>query len=947
MKTVVYSFVVADLLHYGHLQLLQTAKQLGDLHICGVLTDDAAATYRARPITNFDERVAIVSSIRVVDRVMAQDERDPTANLRRIHEEFPEAELVLVHGNDWQEIPGRAFVESIGGRVVQPEYYRRLSDTQIRRQLVKTGAEQPHYESFTEHFRIGSLDVFEPEQRQFVLSTKANTLKSLQPLLRKSRIEPMLTFRVSDWSEDRARVLTRVRDAFAPGPVVVRSSAINEDTYHRSQAGAYESRVNVALRGGALARAIDEVVASYPAKGHGSPLNQVLVQPHTKDVRTSGVVFTREPRTGGHYYVINYDDRTGSTESVTSGVESRAIDIAHSAAPARWPKTWRGLLQAVQEIEGIIPATPLDIEFAVDRRGRVTIFQVRPLSVPAAAHVDAEQSARAIATARRAFEQASRPVTHLAGRAAVFSDMAFWNPAEIIGDRPRPLAYSLYRHLITDRIWHEALAPLGYADVTPAPLMRAFGGKPYIDFRATANALLPATLPRRLREKLLTHYTAMLEAAPELHDKVEFAIIDNCFYFSLDARLAAMRRKGFTAAETAAYRRGLRDVTARAFDRRDAIERDVAESAAALAAARTRAASTPDDAPPQVMLRAALALLDDCRDSGTRPFSLMARLAFVGKRLMRSLVERGWISERDYDAFMDGIRTVATEMCEDDDAVAAGRMTRAAFLETYGHLRPGTYDITSPRYADEPAYFGLERSAAQTGAKRSNPFRLPPAARARIERALTREGFDLRADDLLRFARLAIEARERVKFEFTRNFSLALEMIASAGRALGMSRDDLSYLTVDALRRGTGWQEAIVKARAEGAVDATLSLPPLIVTARDLEIVERPAARPNFVTQRAVRADLITVNGGGAAHGPLEGKVVLIEQADPGFDWLFTQRIAGLVTKYGGVASHMAIRCAEFGLPAAIGCGDVIYRQLSGARGVLLDCAQRQVRPIG
>ena len=946
MQTVVYSFVVADLLHYGHLQLLQTAKQLGDLHICGVLTDDAAATYRARPITNFDERVAIISSIRVVDRVMSQDERDPTANLRRIHAEFPDAQLVLVHGNDWKELPGRSFVESIGGRVVQPEYYRRLSDTQIRRQLVQAGGEQPHYESFTEHFRVGSLDVFEPEQRQFVLSTKANTLRSLQPLIKKSRIEPLLTFRANDWAEDRARVLSLVREAFTAGPVVVRSSAINEDTYHRSQAGAFESRVNVAVRGTALERAIDDVVASYGAKGNGNPLNQVLVQPHTKDVRTSGVVFTREPRSGGFYYVINFDDRTGSTESVTSGAESRAVDIAHACPPSRVPKAWRGLLAAVQEIEGIIPATPLDIEFAIDRRGRVVIFQVRPLSVPTPEGIDGAAAGRAVTDARRAFEQAAAPVRHLAGRRAVFSDMAFWNPAEIIGDRPRPLAFSLYRHLITDRVWHEALTPLGYVDVAPAPLMRAFGGKPYIDFRATANALLPDSVSRRLREKLVTHYTRVLESRPEQHDKVEFAIIDNCFYFSLDARLTAMRRAGFSAADTAAYRRGLVDVTRAAFGHLDTIARDVAAAADALARARARAQAVAPSAPPRTRLRAGLALLDDCRDSGTQPFSLMARLAFIGKRMMRSLVERAWITERDYDQFMDGIRTVATEMCEDDDAVTAGRMARSVFLERYGHLRPGTYDITSPRYADEPGYFGLERDRHDRRPARK-PFRLAPAVRARVDAALAREGFHLSADDLLRFTRQAIEARERLKFEFTNNFSQAIEMIGAAGGAMGVSRDDLSFLDVGALRRGTGWAAEIETARARHAVQITLSLPPLVFDAADFDVVERPVARPNFVTQRAVRADLITVNGKGVPEGTLEGKVVLIEQADPGFDWLFTQGIAGLVTKYGGVASHMAIRCAEFGLPAAIGCGDVIYRQLSGARGVFLDCAQSQVRPIG
>ena len=44
----------------------------------------------------------------------------------------------------------------------------------------------------------------------------------------------------------------------------------------------------------------------------------------------------------------------------------------------------------------------------------------------------------------------------------------------------------------------------------------------------------------------------------------------------------------------------------------------------------------------------------------------------------------------------------------------------------------------------------------------------------------------------------------------------------------------------------------------------------------------------------------------------------MIENADPGFDWIFGSKILGLITKYGGVNSHMAIRCAELEIPAGI-----------------------------
>ena len=66
IKKIVYSTMVGDMFHYGHLQHLEKANQLGDFHICGVLTDSAAKEYRNQPLANFDERKAIISNLRCV-----------------------------------------------------------------------------------------------------------------------------------------------------------------------------------------------------------------------------------------------------------------------------------------------------------------------------------------------------------------------------------------------------------------------------------------------------------------------------------------------------------------------------------------------------------------------------------------------------------------------------------------------------------------------------------------------------------------------------------------------------------------------------------------------------------------------------------------------------------------------------------------------------------------
>ena len=69
----------------------------------------------------------------------------------------------------------------------------------------------------------------------------------------------------------------------------------------------------------------------------------------------------------------------------------------------------------------------------------------------------------------------------------------------------------------------------------------------------------------------------------------------------------------------------------------------------------------------------------------------------------------------------------------------------------------------------------------------------------------------------------------------------------------------------------------------------------------------------------------------------------MLENADPGYDWIFTRNSSGLITKYGGVASHMSIRCAELNMPAAIGCGEIIYEKLLLSSKVMLDCKNKEI----
>jgi len=138
---------------------------------------------------------------------------------------------------------------------------------------------------------------------------------------------------------------------------------------------------------------------------------------------------------------------------------------------------------------------------------------------------------------------------------------------------------------------------------------------------------------------------------------------------------------------------------------------------------------------------------------------------------------------------------------------------------------------------------------------------------------------------------------------------------------------------------------ALVKQRMQNIlITQMIELPQVLFQESDFYCFERYASQPNFVTGKRVEAEVLAWEGKEVSG--LDGKIVLIPQADPGYDWLFNHNIAGLITKYGGANSHMAIRCAEFGLPAAIGCGEQTFERLVAARRIELNAGEKVLRPI-
>jgi len=115
-RKVVFTNGCFDLLHSGHIRVLQRARAEGDLLVLGLNSDDSVRRLKGdkRPILPLDERAAILSALDCIDRVVPFEEDTPLELIKRIRPD------VLVKGGDWkpEQIVGREEVEARGGRVV-------------------------------------------------------------------------------------------------------------------------------------------------------------------------------------------------------------------------------------------------------------------------------------------------------------------------------------------------------------------------------------------------------------------------------------------------------------------------------------------------------------------------------------------------------------------------------------------------------------------------------------------------------------------------------------------------------------------------------------------------------------------------------------------------------------------------------------------------------------
>lgn len=132
---IVYTIGTFDLLHVGHIALLEYCKTLGDVVVVGVASDSVVASYKRNvPIIPHEQRMEMLRVLRCVDKVIPYNELEYVSGCKEVNLD------IFVVGEDWgrnqHNLDVEAYLKSKGKKVIQVSYNPRTSSTKIKQNII-------------------------------------------------------------------------------------------------------------------------------------------------------------------------------------------------------------------------------------------------------------------------------------------------------------------------------------------------------------------------------------------------------------------------------------------------------------------------------------------------------------------------------------------------------------------------------------------------------------------------------------------------------------------------------------------------------------------------------------------------------------------------------------------------------------------------------------------
>ena len=194
---------------------------------------------------------------------------------------------------------------------------------------------------------------------------------------------------------------------------------------------------------------------------------------------------------------------------------------------------------------------------------------------------------------------------------------------------------------------------------------------------------------------------------------------------------------------------------------------------------------------------------------------------------------------------------------------------------------------------------------------------------------------------------LAIEKREYSKLIVTKSIDQIFENLKKLANEINIDFKKFEHLDIDIIIKSFhNLEQEKLKDIISNNINTnqisykfsqSILIPDVIDSSKNFNYFYNINCKENYKTKKTSIGEIIELNKL-SDFKKISNKIVLIENADPGFDFLFSYKIKGLITKYGGSNAHVAIRCMELGLPAIIGVGDKTYNHFSNSKKVFIDC---------
>ncbi len=713
--------------------------------------------------------------------------------------------------------------------------------------------------------------------------------------------------------------------------IIIRSSSNIEDQNNSSMAGKFDSYLNInSYDKNQIDDCIEKIFKSYSNyKTNGSIIIQEMINnSKISGVLTTAVISNMNP----NYFEINYS--TGvKTDIVTSGKKGikNLIFYKDYYLPKKYT-IFRELINVSKKLSNSFNNNYLDIEFLIDKKSNLKILQVRPLSSQNK-NVMRNNIDENLYSLKKKIIKLKKANNYLFGKTTYFGLMADWNPAEIIGIKPKMLSYSVYKELITNNIWSIQRYNYGYNLVKETPLMLNFFGTPYIDIRADFNSWLPNDLSNNLKEKLTNFYLKKLLKNTNHHDKIEFEIIFSCNVFNTKEKLKELSLNSFNKIEINQIHRALINITKISVNNLKIDKKKIE----ILDSKQNKIVSSNID-----ILQKIFFLNQNCKYYGTLPFAGIARNGFIAIELLNSLVEMNLITENDKNAFLNSISNVASNLRKDFI-----NLSKSKFLKKYGHLRPNTYDIETKNYKEGYDEYFNNKNIDVIYNSNSTKFYLDNSKKNKINKYLKKSELPfLNHSQLFSYFRLAIEYREKSKFIFSKSISLIFDHIILLGERLKISRYNLSHIDYSLIlskysELNLANLDVILKKninnnKKEYINNSNIPLPELLINDKDIYCFKNFTFSGNYFGKNTVEGEIINIEKLSKIQN-LNGKIILIRNADPGFDFIFNYKIKALITCYGGANSHMAIRCSELNITGVIGVGEIRYNKIKSSKRIMIN----------